>query len=506
MLQPTEDRRSHLPVQIHYLHQAEPTHRPASVLALETLGRMHPATAITLVLTVAGMAAGTVVAIVALVATVLATVAAIVGTVAIAGLGLAVAAIVLGGRGPPAADRREREPMPTTKTLPPPVAEAGGTATPPVPPPMRSITDPSVQAADAWLRRFQAALVTIMAAFALGVGAVAFFTSFEAIRAYAKGSGGITPAHAWAIPLLVDSFIVIATGAELWLGVHPARRAWWELAWPRALLAGAAAVSFVLNVAHAEAGDWPARGVAAIPPAALVLSVELLVLIARRAALARTHRLTTAAQPGLGGATLTEVVWGDQSTTTMAATGDRPALEATSSVGDHPTTPTGDRLADGAGDQPTIMPAKQTPTTATAGTATSASRPDGATYQRVRDLYLGGVTVAAHIARELGVSASYAQRTLRRVKADLARQQQAPATGPGRATIPGRDDQTTTNDQARDQAEVAARAHDHPNRAEPQRGDQATRDGDGRTTTPSPDRHLMLVAPDRDQHRGEAER
>ncbi len=70
------------------------------MLALETLGRMHPATAITMVLTIAGMTAGTVVAIVALVATVLATVAAIVGTVAIAGLGLAIAAIVLGGRAP----------------------------------------------------------------------------------------------------------------------------------------------------------------------------------------------------------------------------------------------------------------------------------------------------------------------------------------------------------------------------------------------------------------------
>jgi hypothetical protein len=46
-----------------------------------------------------------------------------------------------------------------------------------------------------------------------------------------------------------DSFIVIATGAELWLGVQPARPARRELAWPRALLAGATAVSFVLNVA-----------------------------------------------------------------------------------------------------------------------------------------------------------------------------------------------------------------------------------------------------------------
>lgn len=99
MLQPHE-RRSGRPVEIRYLHQADPARVPASVLALETLGRMHPATAITLVLTVAGMAAGTVVAIVALVATLLATVAAIVGMVAIAALGLAVAAIMLGGRPP----------------------------------------------------------------------------------------------------------------------------------------------------------------------------------------------------------------------------------------------------------------------------------------------------------------------------------------------------------------------------------------------------------------------
>jgi hypothetical protein len=96
MLQPIQRP----PVDIHYVHEATPARVPAPVLALETLGRMHPATAITLLLTIAGMTAGAVVAIVALVATVLATVAAIVGTVAIAALGLAVAAIVLGGRAP----------------------------------------------------------------------------------------------------------------------------------------------------------------------------------------------------------------------------------------------------------------------------------------------------------------------------------------------------------------------------------------------------------------------
>jgi hypothetical protein len=90
------------PVEIRYLHQSEPAPRvPASVLALETIGRMHPATAITIILTLAGMTAGTVVAVVALLGMVLATVAAIAGMVAIAGLGLAVAAIMLGGRPAP---------------------------------------------------------------------------------------------------------------------------------------------------------------------------------------------------------------------------------------------------------------------------------------------------------------------------------------------------------------------------------------------------------------------
>jgi hypothetical protein len=381
----------------------------------------------------------------------------------------------------------------------------------PQPHQMPSITDPHVQAADAWLRRFQAAVVTIMAAVAVGVGAVAFFTSFEAIRSYATTSGGITPAHAWAIPLLVDSFIVIATGAELWLGVHPAQRAWWELAWPRALLAGAAVVSFVLNVAHAKAGDWPARGVAAIPPAALVLSVELLVMIARRAAIARTNRLATASQTSLAEATV--VVRGDQATTMAAPTGDLPALEATSSTdrqtarandhpratssaGDHPgaTSTSGDQPADASGDQP--------PTTSAARATSGGQANGGATYRRVRELYESGMTVAAEIARELGVSASYAQRTLRRVKADLARRPSAPAAGPGRTTTPERADETTSDHHERE----AARSPDPPPAPDPEATsrDEATRDGDGRTTTTNADRHLALVAPQRD--RGEVER
>jgi hypothetical protein len=148
-------------------------------------------------------------------------------------------------------------------------------------------------AADAWLRRFRAVVIGILGAAVGGIGALAFYTSFEAIKQYAHRSGGIDPHHDFAIPLLVDSFIVVATGADLWFTTTDRRRRLWELWWPKALLAGAAGVSFTLNVAHVKGNDWAARGVAAIPPAALILGVELLMQVLRRATLLRTERLAS---------------------------------------------------------------------------------------------------------------------------------------------------------------------------------------------------------------------
>jgi hypothetical protein len=83
---------------------------------------------------------------------------------------------------------------------------------------------------------------------------------------------------------------VVATGADLWFVTTGKYRAWWEVLWPKLLLGGAASVSFILNVAHAE-HTWAARGVAAIPPAALVLGVELLMMVLRRASNLRIARL-----------------------------------------------------------------------------------------------------------------------------------------------------------------------------------------------------------------------
>jgi hypothetical protein len=152
-----------------------------------------------------------------------------------------------------------------------------------------------IVANDRWLTRFRTTLVAVLGATVLGIACLAFYTSFEAIRAYAVRSQGIAPEHGWAVPLLVDSFIVVATGADLWFTTTKVRRAWWEVWWPKLLLAAAAGVSFVLNVAHAE-HNWAARGVAAIPPAALVLGVELLMMVLRRATTLRATRLQAEAE------------------------------------------------------------------------------------------------------------------------------------------------------------------------------------------------------------------
>jgi hypothetical protein len=149
---------------------------------------------------------------------------------------------------------------------------------------------PTAIANDIWLTRFRTTLVAVLGAAVMGIACLAFYTSFEAIRSYAVRSQGIAPEHGWAVPLLVDSFIVVATGADLWFTTTKTRRPWWEQWWPKLLLAAAAGVSFVLNVAHAGP-TWAARGVAAIPPAALVLGVELLMMVLRRATMLRAARL-----------------------------------------------------------------------------------------------------------------------------------------------------------------------------------------------------------------------
>lgn len=186
--------------------------------------------------------------------------------------------------------------------------------------------DPAARASyDEWVIRFRMVLILLLGAAVLGIGGVAFLVSFDAIKTYAAHTGGIAPKYDWAAPLLVDSFIAVATGADLWFAIGPKDRGNWQRLWPKLLLAVAAVVSFVLNIAHAK-HTWAARGVAALPPAALVLSVELLMLVVRQAAVLRAGRLTVLASEHASPTTTVAVA------ASPASPVERPALSSSEGV------------------------------------------------------------------------------------------------------------------------------------------------------------------------------
>jgi hypothetical protein len=241
--------------------------------------------------------------------------------------------------------------------------------------------------ADTVLRRFLFGVVLLMTVVVCGVAAGAFYTSFEAIRSFAERSGGINPHHAWLAPLLVDSFIFVASAADLWCAATGSARVgerWWQRAvgWlPKALLALAAGGSFALNIAHAP-DRLGARVVAALAPAALVLTFEILLLIVRRAVAARVTRLS--AQHAVSA----------QPAPTTVATAQRPPL----------SPPDGER--------PSVQSMRA-----------AGRRQDAAAAERlveVRRLYLDGVMVAEEIARRLQLPPSTTRRLLGKVKRELA--------------------------------------------------------------------------------------
>jgi len=362
---------------------------------------------------------------------------------------------------------------------------------------------PIIQFADPVLRRALSVVIWLMAAAVAGIAGLAFWTSFEAILDFATHHGERD--YGWRVPLLVDTFVLVATLADLWCSAtRTGLESRWQrvvLWWPKLLLAAAVTASFAFNVGHAKP-DLGNRAVAAMPPVALVVSFELLMFITRRAITARVARLaganTTSNETMVAQAVRIE---GDQETALpmVATTSDRPALPTTSTTG--PATRTADRATN------------DRRTTATTREATSA-KARGATYGKVRELYEGGMTIAAEIARELGVSASYAQRTLRQVKADLARE--ATTRPDGRATTDQpADRETSDRQQATRSHDEQATATERPSQASnPERGDHAsatdrgddatrgaTTNGDGRTTSHG-DRHLSLVR-DHEADRGE---
>jgi len=106
---------------------------------------------------------------------------------------------------------------------------------------------------------------------------LAFVTSFEAISSFAAKTGAVRPALAWAIPLIIDCATVMAS--VLWL----VRSFQGERAGRVLVVVGLSAVTSTgFNLAHSphHIGAWC---IALVPPAALVLCVELGLTELRRA-------------------------------------------------------------------------------------------------------------------------------------------------------------------------------------------------------------------------------
>jgi Protein of unknown function (DUF2637) len=109
------------------------------------------------------------------------------------------------------------------------------------------------------------------------VGTIAVIAvSFEAISQYAVAVGAFPRSLRYCAPLLVDAFTV-AAGLVILARARDGVRA--VYAW--SLVAVASAVSVALNVAHAPHA-LAAQLVAALPPAALLASLELVLSEARR--------------------------------------------------------------------------------------------------------------------------------------------------------------------------------------------------------------------------------
>ena len=103
----------------------------------------------------------------------------------------------------------------------------------------------------------------------IGLAAAGFAMSYDALHSLAL-TNGVPPALAWMWPLVVDGFIVVASLSVV-RAVADNRRA----TYPWLLVLAFSTISIAFNVVHAGP-TLVARFVAAIPPAALVLSFELL--------------------------------------------------------------------------------------------------------------------------------------------------------------------------------------------------------------------------------------
>jgi hypothetical protein len=156
---------------------------------------------------------------------------------------------------------------------------------------------PAAPLANGHLDRVRMALVVCVAGLAGLVAVIAYLVSFEAISAYVAAIGAIPKWLKWCGPLLIDTFITIATAFLLWLALSGAKLrdepdAWF--AW--LLIAAATLASAYLNAAHAP-DRWDARLVAGGVPVALLASVHLLVRLVVRLFSLQARGATAASDP-----------------------------------------------------------------------------------------------------------------------------------------------------------------------------------------------------------------
>jgi hypothetical protein len=158
-------------------------------------------------------------------------------------------------------------------------------------------TPPAAPLANPRLDRVRVALVICVASLAAVVAAIAYLVSFEAISAYVAHIGAMPHWLRWCGPLLIDTFITIATAFLLWLALSGAHLAGEHDAWFAWLLIAVSTVaSAYLNAAHAP-DRWDARLVAGSVPLALLASVHLLVRLMVRLLTLQTTSATSATAP-----------------------------------------------------------------------------------------------------------------------------------------------------------------------------------------------------------------
>ena len=132
-------------------------------------------------------------------------------------------------------------------------------------------------------------LVLSVALLAAGIAALGYLVSFEAISSFVVRIGALPENLRWCGPLLVDTFITLATLFLVWLALSGERLSrCWDAYYAWALIAVATIASAYLNAAHVQpstqtgAVRWDARIAAGAVPFAVLASVHLLVLLLLR--------------------------------------------------------------------------------------------------------------------------------------------------------------------------------------------------------------------------------